>query len=386
MLRFLPLIVRNCWRNRRRTTLTVLSVGVSLCLLGVLLAIYQALFHGETAPEQALRLVTRNRISLAVPMPEFYRDRIRKISGVREVGISQWFGGVYKDARDPNNFFARFAVEPETVFTLRGEMSLPEDQRRAFLAERASCMVGRGLAERLNFRLGDRITLQGDIFPVNLELTVRAIYDAPQNNENLYFHREYLEESLPAERRGTAGTFSILAESPEAVPRVAAAVDEAFRNATAQTRTESERAFELSFVSMLGNIKLYLLSICAAVTFTILLVSANTIAMSVRERVREVGVLRTLGFTPARVMSVILAEAVLISLAGGALGYGLAWLVCGIVRQGPNFFDATRNLSVTPEVAGICLAVAAVVGLLSASLPAWTTSRIPIVEALRSSD
>lgn len=383
MLRHLPLILKNSWRNRRRTTLTVLSISVSLCLLGLLMAIYHAFYLREAPPWQARRLITRNRVSLAVPMPIYYRDRIRQVPGVQEVMVSQWFGGVYKDSRDPNNFFARFAVEPDKLFVIRGEIQVPEDQKRAFLSERTACAVGRRLADRLGFRLGDRITLRGDIFPVNLELTVRAIWDAPDNNEVLYFHWKYLEESLPPARQSLVGTFSILAERPEDVTRIADAVDAMFRNATAQTRTETEQAFALSFVAFLGNVKAFLFSIAAAVTFTILLVSANTMAMSVRERIREVGILRTLGYTPPSILGIILGESVLISLAGGLLGCGLAAALCAAVRNGPVAFSQIRALTVDAGVLATALAVALAIGILSSVIPAWGAARTSIIDALR---
>jgi putative ABC transport system permease protein len=287
MFRFLPFVLKNSWRNRRRTTLTIVSISVSLCLLGVLMAIYYAFYFTEASPSQALRLVVRNKISLAVPMPLYYRDKIRQVSGVREVAPYQWFGGVYKDQRDPKNMFPRFAVEPDKIFTVRGEMQVPEDQKKAFIQERTACMIGKALADKLNLHLGDRVHIAGDIFPINLELTVRGIYDAPENNEILYFQLEYMDQALGEKKWGQIGTFYVLADSPEAVPRIAKAIDDEFHNSPVQTKTESERAFQLSFLSFLGNVKMILLSICAAVTFTILLVSANTIAMSIRERVRE---------------------------------------------------------------------------------------------------
>jgi putative ABC transport system permease protein len=386
MLRFLPFVLKNSWRNRRRTSLTIVSISVSLCLLGVLMAIYYAFYFTDATPSQALRLVVRNKISLAVPMPLYYRDKIRQVPGVREVAPYQWFGGDYKDQRDPKNMFPRFAVEPDKILTVRGEMVVPEDQRKAFIQERTACMIGRALADKLNLHLGDRIHLEGDIFPINLELTVRAIYDAPENNEVLYFQLEYMDQALGAKRWGQIGTFYVLADSPESVPRIAQAVDDEFHNSPVQTKTESERAFQLGFLSFLGNVKMILLSICAAVTFTILLVSANTIAMSIRERVREVGVLKTLGFTRGTILTLILGEAVAIATIGGALGVVLASFLCRVVRQGPAFSDDLKHLSIQPPVVLTCLIVAATIGLISAFIPAWNASRISIVEALRSTE
>jgi len=385
VLRHLPLILKNCWRNRRRTILTVLSISVSLCLLGVMMAIYHAFYFQEASPYQALRLIVRNRVSLAFGMPQFYREKIQQIPGVRDTCIEQWFGGMYIDRR-PEHMFARFAVEPAKKLILRGELQLPEDQRKAFLNERTACIVGRALANKQKFKLGRKITLQGDIYPYNLELTIRGIFDAPENDEVLYFNRDYLEESLPVGRRGGAGMINILAAGVEDVPRIETAVDDLFHNSTIQTKTESESAFSLSFVSMLGNVKAFLLAVLGAVTFTILLVSANTIAMSVRERTREVGILKTLGYTPGAILGIILGEALAIALAGGVVGIVLASVMTGAVRKLPTMMDQLQHLTLLPQVAAVCLAVAALVGLLSAVIPAFNASRMSILEALRSTD
>jgi len=387
-MRHLSLILKNCWRNRRRTILTIASVGVSLCLLGVLMAIYHAFYFSDPTPAQTLRLVTRNRVSLALPLPQYYREKIQQIPGVRDVEIEQWFGGQYIDAR-PEHLFARMAVEPDKFFGIYGEVRMPDDQKKAFQQERSACIAGRELAEKYHWNLGDRITLKGDIFPFNLELTLRGIYDSPDNAflaRSLFFNREYLEQSMPVRRRGTAGTFAILAASADDVPRIGAAVDKMFHDSPVQTKTETESAFALSFVAFLGNVKAILLLVCAAVTFTMLLVSANTIAMSVRERVREVGVLKTLGYTRQTILGIILGEAVAVSLAGAVLGLLLAAAMTVAVRSMPTFNAQLESLSIAPSVAVLLLAVAAAVGLISAFVPAYNASRISIVEALRSTD
>jgi putative ABC transport system permease protein len=385
MLGYVPLIAKNCWRNRRRTILTILSIAASLSLLGIFMAIYAAFYLSEPTPGQALRLATRNKVSLVFSMPEAYREKIKRIPGVREVMVSQWFGGVYIDDR-PEHQFPRFAIEPDKIFTIRGELKLPEEQKVAFQRERTACLIGRQLAEKINKNVGDRITLQGDIFPITLELTVRAIFDSDDNNEILYFDRKYLDESINGVMKNMAGMFTILADSPDSVPRIAQAVDDEFRNSTTPTKTESERAFQLSFINALGNVKAFLLSICAAVTFTVLLVSGNTMAMSVRERVREVGVLKTLGFTRESILGMILGEAVLLALVGGAIGLAIAAGLCSLVRKAPGFIGQMKTLSIHPPVALACLAVAAAIGLISSLVPAWGAARTPIVEALRTSD
>ncbi len=387
MLRFFSLILRNSLRNRRRSLLTIVSIGASLCLLGLLVAIYHAFYFTEATPDQALRLITRNRVSLANPLPLSYLQRIKQAPGVKEAMIYQWFGGVYKDSRDPANFFARFAVEAEKFGTVNPEYRLPENERQAFINEQTACIVGRKTAKRHNLKIGDRLTIMGDIFPVNLELVVRGIYEGPLDNESLFFHYKYLTESLTGNSfRDAVGTFVIRMERPEDANAISKAIDDMFRNSPAQTKTETEQAFGLSFLAFLGNVKLILLSVCSAVTFTILLVSGNTMAMSVRERAREVGVLKTLGFTNGNVLWLLVGEAIIIALIGGALGLALASGLCALVRTLPSTFADLSQLRVTPSVAAICLLVAGMIGLISSIVPAWGASRRPIVEALRFSD
>ena len=380
MIRYLPLIFKNALRSRRRSILTICSVAASLCLLGVLMAIYHAFYFGQATPAQALRLVTRNRISLATAMPISYRQKIQQVPGVREVMIMQWFGGVYKDSK---NVFARFAIEPTRLFTLYPEYITSEEEKKAFIRERSACMIGRAIADKYNIKLGDRMTLTGDIFPVTLEFTVRAIYDSADNNETMYFNLDYLFESLSARRRDFAGTFVILADNPNSVSGIAKAVDDTYRNATIQTRTETEQAFQLGFISFLGNVKVFLLSICGAVTFTILLVSANTMAMSVRERVREVGVLKTLGFTNVSILGIILGEAAFLSLIGGVIGCILASGLTYLVRQAPAFIMQLKTLNLEPSVAALILLVGVIIGVASSFIPAWNASRTPILDSLR---
>jgi putative ABC transport system permease protein len=384
MFRYFSLAFKNSLRNRRRSILTISSIAVSLCLLGVLIAIYHALFYSEATPGQALRLVTRHKVSLAQSIPVAYEEKIRKIPGVKEVSAWNWYGGTYKDNRDQKNFFARFGVEPKPFLAMRTQMDMPEDQRHAFLTERRACIVSRDLAEKLNLKLGDRITLIGDIYPVNLELTLRGIFDDPDAIQSLFFNLDYLRDALPLSRRNQNGTIAILADSPQDVPRIAKAVDDMFANSSPPTKTESEQQFALSFLWFLGNIKLYLLSICAAVTFTILLVSGNTIAMSVRERIKEVGVLKTLGFTNDTILGIIIGEAITISLIGGVIGLILAsGLTIVVGKAGQAFVGQLHGLSITPITALIALGVAIFIGLVSSFVPAWNAARTNILESLR---
>jgi putative ABC transport system permease protein len=330
-----------------------------------------------------LRLVTRNRISLTQPIPQSYEARIKQVPGVREVMISQWFGGTYIDAK---HFFARFAVDSDELFAMHSELYIPEDQRRAFMQNRTACVIGRDLAKKYNFRLGDRIHLVGDIFPGDYEFAVAGIFDSPRASEVLYFSREYLEQSLPEGQRGNVGTFNILIDNPASATRIAQTIDDEFHNAPVQTKTESEQAFFLGFVAFLGNVKVFLIGISAAVMFTILLVSANTMAMSVRERVREVGVLKTLGFTPGTILGMILGEACAISLVGGTIGFLLSTMLTTGVGKSPAGSLLPPIPPFQPVVAMACILTAVGIGFLSSLGPAMGASRTSIVDALRSTD
>ncbi len=259
--------------------------------------------------------------------------------------------------------------------------------KQAFQADRRGALVGRVLAERFGWKLGDRISFVGDIFPGTLELFVRGIYDSELGAESLYFNWEVVREGLSPARKDMISSVSILAESPAAVPRIIETVDDMFRNATVQTRTETERAFALGFVNSLGNIKLILLSVCGAVTFTIMLVAANTMAMSIRERTREIGILKTLGFRPGLILFLILGEAVMLACMGGGVGHlFVTGLVVMIRENAPAVSSQIRTLTVPWPVIGVMFGTSILIALASSVLPAYSASRINILEALRRTD
>lgn len=384
MFRYLSLAVKNCLRNPRRSFLTISSIAVSLCLLGVLVAIYHALFMGTATPGQALRIITRHRVSITQPLPYAYESRIRRQPHVREISTWDWFGGTYKDNRDQKNFFARFGVEPAAFMTIRTDLEMPADQKERFIKERTACVVSKDLAEKQGFKIGDRITLLGDIYPVNLDFTVQGIFYDPDSENSMFFNRDYLREALPVGRRDMAGLFAVLVDSPDNVPVLSKSIDALFDNSPYPTKTESEQQFALSFVSFLGNIKLFLLAICAAVTFTILLVSGNTMAMTVRERIKEVGVLKTLGFTNDAILGIILGEAATISLIGGIIGLLLASVITVAVgKVGSTFVSQLRGLSMGFSVSLVCLGIALLIGLVSSFIPAWNAARTNILDSLK---
>ena len=387
-MRFLPLIFKNSLRNKRRSFLTITSLAISICLLGVLSALYFALFYSEPPPGQELRLVTRHKVSITNVMPTWYKDKIRNVPGVKDVIIWQWFGGWYKnEQREQKYFFPRFAAEADSLFNVYPEWEIPDDQKRAFISDRTGCIVGADLARTHDLKIGDKIRIQGSIFPIDLDLTVRGIYHSPHESDSLWFQFKYFEEGVRRLGWGNfAGTFTMLAENAEAIPRISKTIDGMFANSEAPTKTESEYAFGLSFLAFLGDVKLILLSICGAVTFTILLVAANTMAMSVRERVREVGVLKTLGFTKDGILAILLGESLLISLLGAAVGLVLAELLCGVLRQAPPVVQQLKTLTLQPLVIAFLFGVALIVGFASSIVPAWSASRTQILDALRFTD
>jgi putative ABC transport system permease protein len=373
-------VTKNALRNKRRSILTVVSIGVSLLLLTFMMTLWRGFYIDKGSAETTRRLVTRHRVSLTNPLPGFYREKIRAIPGVVAVVPNSWFGGLYKDDK-PENFFAQFATDPDEFPKVYPEMQIPPDQLAAWQRDRAGVIVNDQLAQKFGWKLGDRIVLLGTIYGVNMELTIRGIHHWPTPNKTVYFNAKYLEEAVPS-FKGLAGTFSIMSESPDDVAKVAGAVDDMFRNSPQPTKTESEKAFGLSFVNMLGNVKAFILSICLAVVFTTLLVSANTMAMSIRERTREVAVLKTLGFERQTILGLFVGEAMSLSIAGGLFGCGFAWLLLTFMKQSPmGFFLA--QMEVTPGTLGVALVAAALVGFFSSLVPSYNASRVEIVEGLR---
>ncbi|MGC1649864.1 MAG: FtsX-like permease family protein [Candidatus Sulfotelmatobacter sp.] len=373
-------VTKNAFRNKRRSILTVLSIAFSLLLLTLMMTIWRAFYLDQGSAESAERLVVRHRVSLTFSLPGYYREKIRAIPGVVAVVPMSWFGGIYKDQK-PENFFAQFGTDPDEFFRVYRDCEMPPEQVTAWQRDRQGVIVNDSLATKYGWKLGDRIVLQGTIYPVNLELIVRGIFHTNPDNKSVYFNAKYVEEAV-AFFKGQAGTFSILANSPEDVSKIASAVDATFRDSPQPTKTESEKAFGLEFVAMMGNVKAFILSICSAVVFATLLVSANTMAMSIRERTREVAVLKTLGFTKRGVLGLFVSEAVALSLAGGLIGAGLGWLMVYGLTHSPQFFSFFP-MKVTLGIWIAAILTSGLVGLLSSAVPSYTASRVNIVDGLR---
>jgi len=373
-------VAKNAFRNKRRSVLTALSITFSLLLLTVMMAIWRGFYIDQGAPDSALRIMTRHRVSLAFFLPGYYREKIRAIPGVVHVAPMTWFGGRYKDDR-PENFFAQFATDPAEYMEVAADKEVPPEQVKAWQQDRTGCMVDQALAAKHGWKLGDRIVLLGNIFPTNVELTIRAIYTIDPPNNSLYFNSQYLEESV-SWFKDRAGFYFTRVDSAGSVARVSHDIDDLFHNRPEPTKSESEKAFQLDFIASLGNVKAFILGICGAVVFTILIVSANTMAMSIRERTREVAVLRTLGFTRRRVLSLYLGESVTLALMGGLCGVVLAAVLMHLITKSP-MVGVAASMKVTFPIALLALTVAAFVGFMSAVIPSFNASRRNIVDGLR---
>lgn len=371
---------RNAFRNRRRSLLTMLSVGFSLLLLTLLMVVWRAFYIQQGAPSSALRIMTRHRVSLTFMLPAYYVEKVRAIPGVDAVTTLDWVGGRYKDDK-PANFFAQFATDPDTIFTVFTDWKIDPHQKRVWQQDRSGAAVSANLARQHDWKIGDRLYLQKNIFPVDLDLRIDAIYEPSSGWDAVLVHRKYLTEGVTF-LKGKAGIIATRVDSAEDVSRVSSQIDATFRNAPAPTRSEGERAFQLSFLAALGNIKAFILSISSAVVFTILLVSGNTMAMSIRERTREVAVLKTLGFTRRTILGLFIFEGITLAVAGGLLGtLGAQALLLAAAASPAGAMMAGFKVTLPVLLTGV--AVASMVGFLSTFLPSWHASRLDIVEGLR---
>ena len=379
-MKLLPLIIRNCFRNKRRTILTVLSIGMSLFLISTLKTMLESLEGPPMTPESAKRIIVRHQTSLTNVMPISYGERIRQVPGVEAVCATQWFGGEYKD---PSLFFAQFAVDPKTFFQVYPDVQLQAPAtREAFINEKTASIVGVKLAKRFGWKIGDRITLKGLIFPFNIETVIRGMVDGGGSEVTMYFHYDYFNESF-GEPFNQAGTFSVRARSVDDLPAVSEAIDGSFQNSTAPTKTETEQAFILGFASMWGDVKTLIISISTIVLFTVVLVAANTMAMSIRERTGEIAILKTLGFSPGTVLTMMVLESIVIAAAGGLGGSLGAKILFGSVDMQMVSGGFLQNFFVANSTVAMSLGIALIVAFASTALPAWTASRIPIAEAIR---
>jgi len=374
-------ILRNALRNKRRLTLTVLSVALSLFLFTTLQTALRELTHPPTSEEAALRIVVRHKVSLGNVLPEKYQARLERMPGVAQCMKLTWFGGIYQDER---NFFPQFAVDADRLFPVFSEAQIEPRQITAFLKERTACVVGRKTMERFGWKLGDKITLRGTIWGCDPELTIRGVYTGGIDETNLFFHHEYFDELM--NKLGWVGTFWIKTENAEVIPSLIERIDAAFRNTDAETKTESERAFQLGFISMFGNIKMLIGSICTVVVFTMILVTASTMSMAIRERAREIAVLKAVGFNGSQIFGLIVAESFGLAMAGGVAGCGGAWFLFRHVDMYALSGGVFIKFEVTPHIVAAGMMIALGIGLVSCLLPAYTSLRTSVVEGLKELD
>jgi putative ABC transport system permease protein len=377
-MKFLPFILRNLFRKKTRTLLTIGSIAVALFLFGLLVTIETALNAGVDVAG-ADRLIVRNKISLIMPLPLSYQERLRQLDHITEATFATWFGGVYQDQR---NFFPQFAVDTDTYRGLFPEFQISDDEWQRFVNDREGAVVGRATAERFGWQVGDRIPIQGTIWPGTWEFNIRAIYEGRRGGDDetqFWFHWKYLDERRPF-GKGTVGWYTVQVDDPDFAVEVSEAVDSTFANSAWETSTETEKAFASGFAKQIGNIRLLVLSIGAVVLFTLLLVTGNTMAMNVRERVPELGVLKTLGFGDGAVLALVLAESLVIAFVGGALGLTLAKL---FTLSGDPTGGLLQTFYLAPEKMAIGAAIALFVGFAAGAIPALTAMRLRIVDALR---
>lgn len=381
-MRFLPLIWSNLGRKKARTLFTVLSVFVAFVLFGLLAALGNG-FAGGVELAGADRLITIHKVSLIQPLPASYEADIEAVEGVVEATHATWFGGVY---RDPKNFFAQIAVDPAEWLEMYPEYVLTEPEREAWLARRTGAIAGRALAERFGWEVGDRIPIQATIWQKKdgsktWEFTLEGIYDGTEEGTDttqFFFQHEYLDEAR-AFGEGLVGWYVVRVADPDRAADVADAVDAEFANSPAETKTSTERAFVQAFANQIGDVGQIVIAILGAVFFTILLVTGNTMAQSVRERIGELAVLETLGFTGPKILGLVLGESLALTVLGGGTGLLLGWMVVGAVDVGaflPAFYLQPRDLAV-----GGALVLA--MGLAAGILPALRALRLDVVNALR---
>ena len=381
--KYLPLLAASLRRKRLRTFFTLASIVVAFLLFGLAESMRNALQSGVDIAG-ADRLITMHRVSFTQLLPASYLGRIRAIDGVVDVTPQTWFGAWYRDER---SLIPAFPVEPEPFLRMYPEYVVPEEQRIAWVADRGGAMIGRGLAELTGWKVGDAVPLRSAIWRRSdgsdvWELTVRAIYDLPEGGDTrqILLHQDYFEEAK-AQAKGMVGWYLVQIDRVERADAVARQIDQQFANSPAETKTSSERAMAQSFLNQIGNIGAILQAIVTAVFFTMLLVTANTIAQTVRERTSEIGVLKTLGFTNGGVLGLVLAEAVLITALGGVIGLaGAAWLG---VQFEPVFRQYLPGFSLPTDAVVRGVAFMLVLGLLAGAVPAVQAMRLGIVQALR---
>jgi putative ABC transport system permease protein len=381
-MKYMPLILANLFRKKLRTTLTIGSFAIAMFLFG-LLAVMRGAFNQGVDIAGADRLVVINKVSLIQPLPISYRERILQIKGVKNVTFDNWFGGVYIEEK---NFFPQFAIDVDDQRQVFPEMQVPEDQWKTFLGDRQGAIVGGATARRFGWKIGDKIPIRSTIYGIETwDFNLDGIYTAAQGNDltQFWFQYKYLDERTPRQK-GLVGWYTVKLENPDYAVSVAKAIDDLSANSPYETKTETEKAFATSFAKQAGNIEFLILAIGAVVFFTLLLVTGNTMAISVRERIGELAVLKAIGFGDRFVLFFVLGESLLIAVLGGILGLaackGLTLLIASVGDFLGGFLQFF-HLSNATILQGLLASVA--VGILAGIIPAASAMRLRVVQALR---
>jgi putative ABC transport system permease protein len=376
-------ILKNALRNKRRALLSILSVAVSLFLLVTLLVGLRELTVPIEDVSAALRVVVRSKVSIANLLPARQRPAIERIPGVEAVSPFSWFGAKFRN--EENMTFAQFAMDPHLLTKIFGEAKVPPEQMAAFVKNQRGCIVGRITADKYKLKIGDWLPFTSVIYPCTLEMQVTGIYEGTPDDRNVLFHHKYLDESCGS--AGWVGTWWLKVRSPEDMPRVLDAINKAFANTSAEVRAETERAFQLSFISMLGDITMLIHSICSVVIFTLVLVTASTMSMAIRERFRELAVLKAIGYRRHELFSFILAESFGLAALGALLGVGGAWALYTFTPIMPWVTKGILiRFEVTPRIIGLSVSVAAALGIISSIPPAIAVARMSVVNGLKTLD
>jgi putative ABC transport system permease protein len=383
-LKLLPLVMKNVFRKKTRSLLTIGSILLPLFVICIMGTMLKTLETDPSGGRGMYRLIVRHKVSLANWIPEAYEAKIRQLPGVVEVVKANWFGGRYID-HSARNIFSRFSVgNPESLLKVFDEVTIVQGSEKEWLDDRTGAVVGAHLMKKYGWKVGQKVPLQGDIYPVKLEPTIRAVYEGPDTT-GLYMHHKYIEEALPRVK-GWVGWYWIKADSPESVERLTKQIDALFENSERPTRSETEKEFQNAFVSMLGNVKAFLTFLCAIIVVVILLIAANTMAMAARERVTEIAVLRTLGFAKPTILGMILAEAVVLSVFGAAFGVALYVALFpgfrNMVLNSPMGFYAA-GMKLFPGVVAFAFGITVLVGLLAGLVPAVRSAQRSITDGLR---
>jgi putative ABC transport system permease protein len=381
-MKFLPLIFANLSRKKVRTLLTIGSFAVALFLFAFLAAVKSAFNRGSEIAG-ADRLVVNNRVSMILPLPLSYRDKIARIPGVHAVTHYNWFGGIYKD---PRNFFPQYPIDVENQPRVMPELKVPDDQWNVFVRDRQGAIAGAAIARRFGWKVGDRIPIMNSSLDSQgtWDFNLDGIYHSDHaggNETAFWFHWDYFEERVPQRVKGNVGWYILKLETPDDAVRVAAAIDNMFVNSSFETKTQTESAFAANMAKQFGNIEFLILTIGSVVFFTLLLVTGNTMAISIRERIGEIAIFKAIGFNDRAILFFVLGESLAISVAGGTLGILLA--AAAIPAMGAGLNGLLPRLVLPGSLMVVGLAFAIVVGIASGLLPAVSAMRLRVVTALR---